>query len=212
MSGTGRVSIPLLDAGVPLTCVDYSWAMLAVLKQKIASRRRPDRIVLADIRKLPFDGCFGLALLPFHSFAELVTKEDRASAFSAVHRALARKGRFICTLHNPAVRLRTIDGKERTLGRMARPAGPGEIAFRTRLRFDPASRTVTGIQIFDEYDGDGALQERRTMEMRFALPERREFEAMAKSAGFTILFLHGDYQGSGYQEEQSPYMIWMLQR
>ena len=31
MSGTGRVSLPLLRAGVTLTCVDYSAEMLRVL-------------------------------------------------------------------------------------------------------------------------------------------------------------------------------------
>jgi hypothetical protein len=34
MCGTGRVSIPLLEAGVDLTCVDASEGMLARLKEK----------------------------------------------------------------------------------------------------------------------------------------------------------------------------------
>ena len=31
MAGTGRVSLPLVEAGVPLTCVDASGAMLSRL-------------------------------------------------------------------------------------------------------------------------------------------------------------------------------------
>ena len=35
MSGTGRVSIPLLEAGVKLTCVDISAELNAVLENKL---------------------------------------------------------------------------------------------------------------------------------------------------------------------------------
>ena len=35
MSGTGRVSIPLLEAGVNLTCVDLSAKSNAILKEKL---------------------------------------------------------------------------------------------------------------------------------------------------------------------------------
>jgi len=37
MCGTGRVSLPLVEAGVRLTCVDYSADMLAVLRRKLAA-------------------------------------------------------------------------------------------------------------------------------------------------------------------------------
>jgi ubiquinone/menaquinone biosynthesis C-methylase UbiE len=36
MAGTGRVSLPLVKAGVHLTCVDNAPEMLAVLRQKLA--------------------------------------------------------------------------------------------------------------------------------------------------------------------------------
>jgi ubiquinone/menaquinone biosynthesis C-methylase UbiE len=35
MCGTGRLSIPLLKAGVPLTCVDSSPVMLALFREKL---------------------------------------------------------------------------------------------------------------------------------------------------------------------------------
>jgi ubiquinone/menaquinone biosynthesis C-methylase UbiE len=36
MAGTGRVSLPLVKAGVHLTCVDNTPEMLAILRQKLA--------------------------------------------------------------------------------------------------------------------------------------------------------------------------------
>lgn len=38
MAGTGRVSLPLAEAGVELTCVDSSGPMLEVLRRRLAGR------------------------------------------------------------------------------------------------------------------------------------------------------------------------------
>jgi ubiquinone/menaquinone biosynthesis C-methylase UbiE len=49
MCGTGRISIPLLEAGVNLTCVDASPAMLAILRQKLAARGLSASVMQANI-------------------------------------------------------------------------------------------------------------------------------------------------------------------
>src|SRR3712207_670734 len=51
MSGTGRVSIPLAESGVDLTCVDASEEMLARLERKLRARNLRARVILADIRR-----------------------------------------------------------------------------------------------------------------------------------------------------------------
>ncbi|MEM9266020.1 MAG: class I SAM-dependent methyltransferase [Cyanobacteria bacterium P01_F01_bin.13] len=40
MSGTGRISLPLIEAGATLTCVDKSPEMLAILEKKLTQNRR----------------------------------------------------------------------------------------------------------------------------------------------------------------------------
>src|SRR5689334_21897877 len=77
MAGTGRLSIPLLRAGVRLTCADYSAAMLDVLRNKLkAENLRAD--VEQDVRMLDIPQRFARVLLPFHSFSELLDPQDRA--------------------------------------------------------------------------------------------------------------------------------------
>ncbi|OPY61101.1 MAG: tellurite resistance protein TehB [Pelotomaculum sp. PtaU1.Bin065] len=51
-SGTGRVSMPLLNAGMDLTCVDYSGEMLAVLKKKIEKSGLKCQVHKMDITEL----------------------------------------------------------------------------------------------------------------------------------------------------------------
>lgn len=60
--GTGRIAVPLWDAGVTMTGVDLSEAMLAKLVAKTGGGL-PFPIALADATQLPFkDQCFGSAI------------------------------------------------------------------------------------------------------------------------------------------------------
>ncbi len=212
MAGTGRVSIPLLEAGVELTCVDYSEEMLAVLRAKLERSNLSARVIKQDVRYLDLDSRFALAILPFHAFAELLTDEDRRMALAAVHASLAPGGSFVCTLHNPLVRLRSISAELTTLCRSPAPGDEGEIVLRIRGAFDERSGTVTGMQILEHIDREGCKREARRIPVRFALLERHSFEQLAREAGFEVEALHGDYMRSDFDPEESPYMIWRLVR
>jgi len=60
--GTGLVSLPLAEAGIPLVGLDLSAPMLAKLVEKAGGRPFP--LVVADATVVPFaDGAFGAALL-----------------------------------------------------------------------------------------------------------------------------------------------------
>lgn len=247
MCGTGRVSLPLIEAGIDLTCVDLSAEMLAVLRAKLAGRGLGARIVHGDVRSLfsgqdahgrgasakraiarpgrrgegsPRNtgagafkpGGFPLAILPFNSFSELLTDEDRMAALSSVRAALVEGGRFICTLHNPAVRLAGLDGTTRLLKRFPHPSGSGQVEFRLRASLDPVTRIATGEEILEHYDEGGRRASSRVIEIRFSLPERAQFEALAVSAGFSVGSFYGDYDRSEYRADESPFMIWILGR
>jgi len=49
MAGTGRISLPLALAGVQLTCIDQSAAMLRVLSQKLQSHRLTGHLAVSRI-------------------------------------------------------------------------------------------------------------------------------------------------------------------
>ena len=44
----------------------------------------------------------------------------------------------------------------------------------------------------------------------FVLLRREEFETLATTVGFKALALYGDYSSTPFQDEASPYMIWVL--
>lgn len=117
MSGTGRVSIPLLNNGIELTCVDYSEEMLKVLERKAAGSGNRLKTVCQDVCELNLNEEYGLIFIPLNSFSEIADREKMKIALERIPNHLSDEGIFICTFYNPSFRIKTADGQYRVLGR-----------------------------------------------------------------------------------------------
>src|SRR5687767_14825138 len=70
--GTGRVTIPVAQAGVNIAGLDRSPAMLAVAQRK-AEALANVRWVEGDMANFKLEEQFGLVIIPFRSFLLLMT-------------------------------------------------------------------------------------------------------------------------------------------
>jgi len=208
MAGTGRLTVPLLEAGARLTAVDVSRGMLDVLSKKLHEQNLHAEVICSDLLELNVGGKFDLAFLPFNSLSEILLPGDRRAALRAIHASLKPGGRFICTLHNPNVRRATVDGALRLTGRF--PTKEGVLVVSGMEREE--DRLVERLQFFDFYDRKGNLKSRRLLEMRFAMIERGELEGMLEEVGFVTRSFFGDYQRGGFNPDRSPSMIWVLEK
>jgi len=207
-SGTGRLSIPLIEAGANLTCVDISKGMLDVLSEKLKERNLPARVVCSDICDLDFDSEFELVIFPFQSFMELVGKDKQQTALRAIYRTLEDGGRFICTLHNPAVRKKGVDGVLRIVGTFQKDSGMLVVSG-----FEQGGNPVVSRhQFFEYFDEAGNQLWKRVLPMQFEFIDKEDFQEMAGSIGFKVTALYGNYDRSEFDPTRSPVMIWMLEK
>lgn len=211
MCGTGRVSLPLIEAGARLTCVDYSDEMIERLREKLERRDLRAELHVADVRVLNLQKKFELIFIPFHAFAELVAQDDQRETLRRVYEHLADDGQFICTLHNPRARRHSIDGQLHLIGTYSLPEH-GELLFWMMQNYAESERVVSAHEFFEEYDAHGVMQKRRHLELRFALIEYDEFRVMAEAAGFQIRAVYGNYDKSPFDAETSPFMLWTLEK
>lgn len=212
MSGTGRLSLPLIEAGHKLTCVDSSPEMLNILKEKLEKRGLSAVTVQQDVSKLSLNKRFDTIILPFHSFAELIYASDQVTALNSIYTHLTDKGRFLCSLHNPKIRLKTVSNQLHLIGRYPPDTGKPTLIVWSAESYDPVTRLVDGLQLFEEYNDSGEMVSRIMMEFKFCLLEKAQFEMLAVSAGFKVECLYGDYHYSAFKEESSPVMIFELRR
>ncbi len=207
-SGTGRLSIPLIKTGAKLTCVDFSQSMLDILAAKLERHHLSARLVCADVCEMNFQEEFELAIFPFQSFMELVTKERQDMVLAAVFRGLEAGGRFICTLHNPAIRKKTVDGVLRIVHHFQKNSGTLIVSGYEQ----GGNPVVIRHQFFEYFDAAGRMVWKRMLPMWFAFIEQTDFQEMAEQAGFRVLTLYGNYNRSEFDPVQSPVMIWVLEK
>lgn len=90
--GTGRVGLPLADAGVEVHGLDVSEAMVAKLRAKPGGDLPVSMVSMADFE---LDRRFRLIYVVFNTIWSLRTSEEQASCFQAVARHLDAGGSFV---------------------------------------------------------------------------------------------------------------------
>ncbi|MFC8681665.1 class I SAM-dependent DNA methyltransferase [Microbacterium ureisolvens] len=100
--GTGRVAIPLREAGVPVSGIELSHAMIARLREKVGEGDIP--VVQGDMATASAGEGFALAYLVFNTISNLLTQEEQVECFRNAARHLARGGRFVIELWVPQLR------------------------------------------------------------------------------------------------------------
>jgi SAM-dependent methyltransferase len=211
MCGTGRVSIPLLESGKKLCCVDYSKKMLHVFRSKIIGKDYPVSLIQMDVTKLDLDKEFGLILLPFHSLSEILSSDLQFNALKSISKHLKPGGIFICALQNPTVRLKTVDGKTRQLGEFSLNDNKKMIVSYSN-KYNPDNGIVSGFQLYEIYDNSNTLIDKRNLDINFKPISDLEFKNLIKSFDLEIINTYGDYSKNDFIEQTSDLLIYKLKK
>jgi len=94
--GTGRLLVPLVQAGISATGVDSSPAMLSVAGRKLGGQVT---LIEGDMRTVALSGRFALIIISINTFMHLLTIEDQRAALTNLARYLAPGGKIIVKDH-----------------------------------------------------------------------------------------------------------------
>lgn len=210
MSGTGRLSVPLLAAGVDLTCLDSSPEMLAVLRRKLIQEELAAMVIEQDVTQLDLSAQYDLVFIPFQSFEELSDPDSQRAALDSIRGLLSPGGRFICTLHNPTISLQEMTKGPRIVARSDFEGD--ELILKMDVVYDGESGVVEGTQTLLRQNASHKEVWRRILSLRYVLIEEKTFRRLAKDAEFVVEHLYGDYDRSPFESSSSPLMIWVLRQ
>jgi len=202
--GSGRVLIPTARAGVSITGVDGSPAMLATARNALA-REAPEvqsraQLVEADMRSFHLGRTFALVTIPFRPFQHLLTVDDQLACLATIRRHLADDGRLILDLFNPSLDLlvHTKIGEEVDEGQPSATPDGRTISRRFKTvaadRFAQVNRFEL---IYCVTDRDGR-QERFVHSFGLRYLFRFEAEHLLARAGFRVERLYGGFDRSEY--------------
>jgi SAM-dependent methyltransferase len=209
-AGTGRATAALQRASrQPVVALDLAHAMLRRLVGSFHGAQQAALAVCGDATGLPFPPAqFGLVVIPFNSFGELIEPDERAAALRETRRVLAPGGRAVVTLHDPGRRRETLDNAVRTLGPFAAGDRRLEVLVRGRMVNGDQAESEQTYRVLDR--GGQVLEERR-LTLRFVLPDAASFLRMAGDTGLAARSLFGDYDESPYLAGESPFIVAVLE-
>jgi ubiquinone/menaquinone biosynthesis C-methylase UbiE len=205
--GSGRVLLPLAQAGYELTGVDSSEAMLQLARQTLtdAGVIQHCTLVRQDIRKLQLEQKFRLGFIALGSFAHLTLRQEQREALTAARAHLSRGATFILDISNADARyMEDLSGQVLHQGSWQQEDGTMLTHF-----VSPASahnRHLLELTHFYERHQQGGPVQRTVITTHLALFERGEIELLLEQTGFVVKEVYGNYELEPFHLE-SPRMI-----
>ena len=203
MCGTGRIGLPLIDAHVSYTGLDYCRGQIDQFQSKLTSGGHRAHLVFCDARTFDLRESFSLVFIGFSSLSEVLDNRDKIKVLQRVRAHVDPRGHFTFSLHNPAVRNLSLDQSH------VFDLHDGERTLAFSARFEPPSSAgiVTGTQRYVIKSRDGTTLEERELGLRFHLIPKDEIESLLARTGFQVEEMWGDYDRAPFNET-SPFMIY----
>ena len=191
--GTGKLSIPLAEAGFSVTGLDNSPALL----QFAASKSDDVRWIEGDMRSFDLGERFALIMLPSNNLGHLHTPEDFEGCISSVKRHLQPGGVFVIDVFVPNLQLllRCAEG-EYVLDEYDSPGGEGRVRVTASSYYESATqivRTTTTRKVDGQPDVVGSL------DLKMYFP--RELEALVRCNGLSMVARYGGHAGEEFDDE-----------
>lgn len=189
--GTGRVAVPLLERGVPVTGIELSEPMVEQLRRKASTTEIP--VVIGDMATTQVEGVFSLVYLVFNTLGNLRTQEEQVACFRSAARHLAPGGHFVIELWVPGIR--------------RFPPGQTAVPFEVTERhtgfdtYDMTTQQGTSHHYSREPDGSYRYS---TSNFRYVWPS--ECDLMAQLAGLEPAGRWADWARSEFTSESTSHI------
>ena len=209
--GSGRVLLPLAQAGYDIVGVDTSALMLALAQQYIDETEAPIRCELLqqDMVTMQLGRKFRMAFVALGSFAHLISRKEQQQALTNIRTHLSTGGLFLIDISNADARyMEDLGGQVLHQGTWSRDDGTILTHFVSPAS-SPARHLLELTHFYDQHK-QGSTVERTTVTTHLYLFDRSEMELLLEQAGFVVKDVYGDYDLGPYQLD-SPRMIFVAE-
>ena len=207
--GSGRVLVPLAAAGIPVTGLDNSPAMLTRARDELQRRDLLGqvRLVKGDIVHLELAEQFALVTVPFNTWMHLESAAQMVAALHAIRRHLLPGGRLLIDVPSPGTIVDAEHDGTLVLEKTFTLEDGATLLQFSSTRLDLEQQHLHVTWLYDRVELDG--QVRRTvapMALRYLFPH--EVDLLLQQAGLELLQLWGGYDRRPYTADDKLMLIY----
>lgn len=200
--GTGRVTIPLAQAGLTMTGLDLSGQMLARGRSKAAGAQVEVAFIEGDMCDFHLGQQFDLIFIPINSICHLTRRAEIENCLRCVRAHLKPGGRFIVDVFNPSLAILGREaGRWYEVGAYERPDGQW-VKLTEQNRYDRATQ-INHIQW--RFEVEGAERVEVELAMRQYFPQ--ELNALLEYNGFVVEAKYGKYGETAFHAESNQQLV-----
>jgi SAM-dependent methyltransferase len=204
-TGTGRILLPLAGAGLEVTGVDVSEAMLAIARRRLEATGLRAELIRAPMQSFEAPGRFSLVLIPARAFQHLIEPADQRACLERVRRSLRPGGLLAIDLFDP--RLEAVVGEPPlTPAREAIDPATGRRFVRSCVsRWTDPFRQLVGERLrLEAIAADGRNTEVQEICWTLRWNTRQEMAWLLELSGFQVEALYSDFRRAppAYGREQ----------
>ena len=191
-AGTGRLAVPLAEAGHDVTAVEVSGEMVERGREKSP----PVEWVVGDMRSLDPGRRYGLAVCAFNSFLCLRSVDD-ALAFLANAREHLAPGSLL-GIEVSAFSPEELAGGPELRHDFTRELPDGWLDRFSVSTYDAATQLMQMRLFYERYDASGLLGSRRAHDLKIRVTNRDELNLMLRMADFEVEAVYGGFEGEPF--------------
>jgi len=193
--GTGRITIPMAEAGFTMTGLDLSAPMLDQARRKASEKGLNITWVEADCRDFSLGSTFGTIIFPYNGIAHIHDRESHEALLARVREHLKVDGHFVVDWFNPALEILLRGGNQRIpCYEYDDPDGRGKVII-TETNFYDRATQINHVKWF--YKIGDMPEEVRMLNMRILFPQ--EFDYLLHYNGFEVVAKYGDHEESPFE-------------
>jgi len=217
--GTGRILIPIAQAGLDVVGVDRSQKMLSIARDKISilppETQNHIQLLYGDMRDFSLDRRFNLVLIPFRAFLHLLTPEDQRLALGQIHEALVDGGLLALNIFDPSISIIAahmghLGQARKKIGEFTHPISGNKVIQWDSRRYDLEDQIIHETFIFEELDEKGAVQSTTYNPLTLRFLYRFEMQHLLELAGFKVEALYGDFKRGPFQHGREQ--VWVARK
>lgn len=214
-AGTGRITIPVAEAGIRVTALDLDEGMLAKLRDKVAAQpddvRARISVLQGDMRSFALDEIFALVIIPFRAFLHNLTVDDRLAALKRAHDHLQPGGELAFNVFHPSLEYMSAHagrqaGTWRWIGTKDLPEG-GFVIFSDASRYYTAQQRLRSLIRTEEFSAGGRLVRTHMMRLELAYLYPGDITQLLDRSGFDLIRISGDFTGRPFERDGDELVI-----
>ncbi len=202
--GTGRILLPLLEAGVDIDGFDISNKMLQVLKKKAEEKNLKVNVWKADMRNFKSKKKYDLIIVPYRAFNHVEKSEDQIKTLKNIKKHLKKGGRLILNFFYPDFNfMAKKDGK--ITKKVPISIKGKKYRLSEKVSYSPSEQLIRDDWLLEDLKG----HKKKVLNFHLCYIYKKEFELLLRLAGYREWKVYGGFKKEKLVKSKQE-MVWII--